>query len=320
MKYLTQRYKHVQVAYLPHLDGGGRGFGQCYIPVVKKLFGKVDRVFEFCAGPGFIGFSLLAHGLCDSLCLADINPEAVEAAKWTVRRNNLGARVKVYLSDCLDQIPDSERWDLVVSNPPHFKDAYQDSIRHHDPNWIIHQKFYSGVARFLKPGGSVLIQENYEGSVENDFTRLIKHGGLEPDRSFMYGDPSGTNYFDSYYFIWSHITSTTPIHQALSASSIVSITSDSAETIDVALNDGQITTIKLKKLTPYRFLFSNKLGRPVKLMVYAKKFGIIPRFLRTFGTIGCKGRSFSFVFQFYAGEYLLRDSQSGGTLCHIRAS
>ena len=35
MKYLTQRYKHVQVAYLPHLDGGGRGFGQCYVPIVK---------------------------------------------------------------------------------------------------------------------------------------------------------------------------------------------------------------------------------------------------------------------------------------------
>jgi hypothetical protein len=86
------------------------------------------------------------------------------------------------------------------------------------------------------------------------------------------------------------------------------------------LDEGQIKTIKLKKLTPYRFLFSNKLGRPVKLMVYAKQFGIIPRFLRTFGTIGCEGGSLSFVFQFYAGEYLLRDSQSSGTLCRIRAS
>ncbi len=89
------------------------GFGQTYVPIVRELFGKVGRAYEFCAGPGFIGFSLLAAGLCDSLCLSDINREAVEIAMETVRRNNLEDRVSVYVSDALDAVPPHERWDLA---------------------------------------------------------------------------------------------------------------------------------------------------------------------------------------------------------------
>ena len=37
----------------------------------------------------FIGFSLLAHGICDKLTVADVNPEAVECCKKTVKENKL---------------------------------------------------------------------------------------------------------------------------------------------------------------------------------------------------------------------------------------
>ena len=162
--YRVVRYGRIGVCYLPHLEGGGMGFGQTYVPVVRELFGRVGRAYEFCAGPGFIGFSLLAAGLCDSLCLSDINPEAVEAARETVRRNNLQDRVSVYLSDALDGIPSHERWDLVVSNPPHFRDQYPDSLLHYDPDWSCHRKFYAAVSSHLNPAASLLIQENYAGS------------------------------------------------------------------------------------------------------------------------------------------------------------
>jgi hypothetical protein len=97
LRYRRVRYRDIEVVYLPELEGGGIGFGQTFVPIVRELFGKVGRVHEFCAGPGFIGFSLLAHGLCDSLCLSDINPVAVAAARETVRRNRLEDKVSVYL-------------------------------------------------------------------------------------------------------------------------------------------------------------------------------------------------------------------------------
>jgi hypothetical protein len=68
-------YGGIRVHYKRHLDGGGSGFGQDFIPFLRgRGIPKQARAFEWCAGPGFIGFSLLGHGLCETLCLADINP------------------------------------------------------------------------------------------------------------------------------------------------------------------------------------------------------------------------------------------------------
>ena len=71
------RYGDISVNYKSYLDGGGRYYGKEFISVVKDTLGKVPRICEFGAGSGFIGFSLLAHGLCESLCLIDINPESI---------------------------------------------------------------------------------------------------------------------------------------------------------------------------------------------------------------------------------------------------
>lgn len=180
--YKTEVYKNIRVSYLPVLAGGGRGFGQEFIRVVKEKIGKVDHVFEFCAGPGFIGFSLLAQGLCNKLTLADINPNAVQVCRDTIVKNGLADRVSVYVSDCLDSIPETERWDLVVSNPPHWPDTYEKykgSIATYDPEFTIHRKFYRDIAKFLKPNGIVLMQENGRATQYEDFIPMIRDSGLE---------------------------------------------------------------------------------------------------------------------------------------------
>src|SRR3989338_2844625 len=222
MKYLIKKYKDIEVAWLPELNGGGMTHGQQFIPIVKIICGKIDRVFEFCAGPGFIGFSLLAEGLCSSLCVADANPLAVEALKETVRRNRLTDRVSVYLSNGLNGIPETERWDLVVANPPHFTAKQRKSkgllglsktnfasansakktpefwlIEDHD--WKIHQDFYLKVNKFLKQHGKILMQENYLGSEEKDFIQFIEAGRLSLKRSFMY-KVQNEKVVNSYYF------------------------------------------------------------------------------------------------------------------------
>ncbi|MBL8955618.1 MAG: class I SAM-dependent methyltransferase [Myxococcaceae bacterium] len=182
MSYYKVKYGDISVSYLPVLDGGGMTFGQEYLQVIRNKTGKVGHIFEFCAGPGFIGFSLLAHGLCDKLTLADINPEAVKAARVTVAENGLEDRVSVYLSDGLKDIPASEKWDLVVSNPPHFDgdaDQYRDAIRLIDPGMEIHKAFYRDVKKHLNPGGHVIFQENGQATTSEDFTQMIRDAGLE---------------------------------------------------------------------------------------------------------------------------------------------
>jgi hypothetical protein len=71
-----------RLSYKLHLDSGGSTFGQDFIVYLRnRRMPKQARTFEWCAGPGFIGFSLLGLGLIETLCLADINPQAVAACR-----------------------------------------------------------------------------------------------------------------------------------------------------------------------------------------------------------------------------------------------
>jgi 16S rRNA G966 N2-methylase RsmD len=174
----------IQVTYKRHLDGGGREFGQDFIPFLRRRGMPCQRrLFEWCAGPGFIGFSMIGHGLAETLCLADINPAAVAACERTVRDNNLAGRVSVYLSDNLAALPPSERFDLVVSNPPHFADQFvrefaRGDRRAHDPDWRIHRDFFASIGRFLNPGGMIVLQENNQGSTAETFRAMSEAAGF----------------------------------------------------------------------------------------------------------------------------------------------
>ncbi len=224
MEYLIEKYNDISVYWTLDLDGGGRSFGQQFVPVVRDMLGRQERIFEFCSGPGFIGFSLLAHGLCDTLCLADVNPAAVDVVRKTIQENGLEDRVTVYVSDCLNGIPDHERWDLVVGNPPHFlvSGDLQESpdLIQFDPGWRIHEAFYEQIHKFLKPHASIILQENYSGSNEATFDPFLEKGGLEFVKSFMYCEHEPR--LDAHYFYW-----TRQVHP------------------DVADGDKQITDIKL---------------------------------------------------------------------------
>ncbi len=187
--YRTNTCASISVYYKKHLDGGGRGIGQWFIPFLQSRgMPKQQRVFEWCAGPGFIGFSLLAHDLCESLCLADINPEAVAACRRTVKANRLFDRVSVYHSDNLKTVPANERWDLVVANPPHFAQTYihdaptveyAGDLRAYDPDWSVHREFFSTVSRFLNRGAVIVLQESTAGSTSETFRSMIQENGLE---------------------------------------------------------------------------------------------------------------------------------------------
>jgi methylase of polypeptide subunit release factors len=210
--YKYETFGSIQVAWTDALDGGGRSFGRQYLTTVEKRIGPVERAYEFCAGPGFIGFALLAHGLCKTLCLSDVNPVAVAAVQHTIELNGLEGVVDVYLSDALDAIPPHEQWDLVVSNPPHFDGPQQGrwGLRVFDPGWEIHRKFYAQVRRHLKPHGQCLIQENYQGSTEATFVPLLRETGMELVSSFMLNsaeaiddddDETKLAMLNSYYFL-----------------------------------------------------------------------------------------------------------------------
>lgn len=164
-------YGDIDVIYEPAVDGGGMRSAPPLIAFIQKRFGKNRRfgtVFEWCAGPGFIGFGLLAEDMCDSLCLADLNPKAIECVNKTVRANNLQGRVRAYVSDNMRSVPEHERFDLVVGNPPSFcalNPAHpfyvhlDGNMLSHDPDWRIRSDFYRQITPFLNPKAQVVVLE-----------------------------------------------------------------------------------------------------------------------------------------------------------------
>jgi hypothetical protein len=274
--YLKESYHDIQVSWLPILDGGGRTFGQTYVPVVREMFGKVGRVYEFCCGPAFIGFSLLAEGLCDSLCLSDVNPAAVAAVNDTIQRHGLQDRVQVYLSDGLTAVPEYEKWDLVVSNPPHFEvdseEAYRENIRLNDQNWRIHRDFYAHVRNHLNPGGTILFQENHLGSEESTFAGMVQENGFEYIDSFLYNCRL-PGIIDPYFYYWLQLPGgghrmdrTAHPRFAFNEPELLAFTTGARASVR-SLSCG----------TRYRIQLTNNTTAPAPLVFFKKRYGVLWR-------------------------------------------
>jgi methylase of polypeptide subunit release factors len=201
--YDYKAYEDLSVSYSAELLGGGQRYGQDYLRLLSLQVGKVDRIFEWCAGAGFIGFSLLARGSCETLCLADVNEEAVDACRNTIERNGLQDRVDVYLSDGLQEIPTSESWDLVVGNPPHSGTdeqlAWAPELIYMDVDWKVHRDFYANVGQFLSQDSQVIIQENKDRSSVEDFEHMMEEGGLRA------GKTTDCLISDHIYYMWSSL-------------------------------------------------------------------------------------------------------------------
>jgi len=197
-------YNGLLVYDSPELNGGGKRFRRLYSRVLLRMgWKRCNRIFEFCAGPGYIGYSLLAHGFSESLTLADINLRAVLAARHTAKHNGIEDRVTVYESDCLDGIPPSEKWDLVVGIPPNFSPLDdRDDLMLLDRGWALHRRFYAGIKPFMTAGGLVILVEHEEASNPGIFAPMIEAGGGKVGAVIVECDLTGDS--EGVYFMVGH--------------------------------------------------------------------------------------------------------------------
>lgn len=168
---LFWEYKGLNIEYSRELDGDGRSMATMFVEFIKDNYKDklpFDCCYEWCSGPGFIGFALLAENICKHLVLADINPKAVDVAKRTIKQNGLSDKVSVYLSDNLKEIPKKHKFDLVVSNPPNYYclnplhpsyESLSGDLRPNDPVWKIHKEFYRTIGEFLNEDAVLCIEE-----------------------------------------------------------------------------------------------------------------------------------------------------------------
>lgn len=166
----------LEVHYAATLDGYGTTLALPFLEAVRAVAERrYRRCFEWCSGPGFLAITLWRAGLADELVLADKNPAVRPWVEKTRRANDLP--LTYYESDNFEAIPQTERFDLVIANPPNYcrlnpeHPAYlglRDDPRPNDPGWAIHDAFYARVADYLEPGADLFVSE-----VELDRTEVF---------------------------------------------------------------------------------------------------------------------------------------------------
>lgn len=183
----------ISVYYDSWMDGGGTWFGQEYVDVIKARYPNrvFEHCYEWCSGPGYIGFSILGAGLAQQLTVTDCYESAIyDAVHHTIQRNGLADRAAGYVGSSLSCLPQGLLFDLVVANPPHYLECPGDDNYQRiavDSGWQAHQDFFARIGQHLTPNGVILLQENQAGSLKGaeEFRPFIELNELKIQDSFI---------------------------------------------------------------------------------------------------------------------------------------
>jgi methylase of polypeptide subunit release factors len=158
--------------------------------VIKEIYGDrhFNNCFEWCSGPGFIGFELLSENICNNLFLADIYQPALAAINKTAWSLPERYRFKVNSAHIkgIADLPTDWKFDLVVGNPPHWNHnvgAFITNMRCRDrlcqdEDWNLHREFFKNIGPHLNDGAVILLQEQPLASGPNMFKAMIEDVGL----------------------------------------------------------------------------------------------------------------------------------------------
>jgi len=164
----TLTFQHgTTINWEPPDDGGGSTQYIDFLNVLPK--DKVyDKGLEWCAGLSAISFSLLDANLVNHMTLMDIYKPALDRASLNAVNNNLYDRVTIQNLDKVGNLSQSNKFDLVVGNPPHCgvnhftqdNPLYDQSCRIlNDIDWLIHKEFFTNIINYLHVGADIFISE-----------------------------------------------------------------------------------------------------------------------------------------------------------------
>jgi release factor glutamine methyltransferase len=150
----------------------------------RLLDGNAD-VLDMGTGSGVCAVFAARHAR--RVVAVDINPAAVRCARVNALLSNLEHKIDVRHGDLFEPVL-TERFDLVLFNPPFLRGVPQD---HRDGAWRssdVAERFSAGLAARLKPEGSALVLLSTFGD-GRDFLDEFQRQGFEisvyAERSFV---------------------------------------------------------------------------------------------------------------------------------------
>lgn len=152
------------------------------------------KVLDMCTGSGCIVLSILKmcrekYYMTDLQGIgADVSEEALKVARENGRR--LGVPVTWIQSDLFAKIPEEEKYDAIVSNPPYIEtaviDTLQEEVRLHDPyialdgkedGLYFYRRIISEAGKYLKTQGKLMFEIGCDQAEAVE--ELMKNAGYE---------------------------------------------------------------------------------------------------------------------------------------------
>lgn len=152
------------------------------------------KVLDMCTGSGCIVLSILKmcrekYYMTDLQGIgADVSEEALKVARENGRR--LGVPVTWIQSDLFAKIPEEEKYDVIVSNPPYIEtaviDTLQEEVRLHDPyialdgkedGLYFYRRIISEAGKYLKMQGKLMFEIGCDQAEAVE--ELMKNDGYE---------------------------------------------------------------------------------------------------------------------------------------------
>ena len=88
----------------------------------------VDNIADICTGSGCLAILAALHFPNAKVHATDISESAVELAQSNIDDYGLGNRVQVFQGNLLDALPQGQRYDLIICNPPYVNSASMNAL------------------------------------------------------------------------------------------------------------------------------------------------------------------------------------------------
>jgi release factor glutamine methyltransferase len=137
----------------------------------QTLSGEGLNIADIGTGSGCIALALAKDLPGAQFVATDISSRALEIAQRNAERAGFADRIKLILSNLLDEIPSSQRFQLIASNPPYIGrregPTLQREVRDHEPEIALYggeegYELYADLvtqsAEHIEPGGILVLE------------------------------------------------------------------------------------------------------------------------------------------------------------------